>query len=54
MCKYNFQSNNMFEKGGLGLQNSRNRLELLFNNDFLLDVNQGDQVFKIELEIPLA
>lgn len=40
-------------KGGLGLINNQNRLNLLFGNDFKLDVTDAENSYKIELEIPL-
>ena len=41
-------------QGGLGLQNSKQRLELLFNDRYKLSVRETEKIFTVELNIPLA
>lgn len=40
------------EKGGMGLQNVRQRLELLYDNDYTLDINDGEKTYEVKLDIP--
>lgn len=39
--------------GGVGLRNARQRLQLLFPDDHTLDINDGDDVYTVYLNIPL-
>lgn len=41
------------EKGGLGLENSKNRLNLLFGNNYTLKINSNTEVFSVDLKIPI-
>lgn len=41
------------EKGGMGLQNVRQRLELLYDNDYTLDINDGEKTYEVKLDIPM-
>lgn len=41
------------KESGVGLVNISRRLELLYFNSFLLDVNQSDQIYSVTLELPL-
>lgn len=42
------------EKGGLGLENSKNRLNLLFGNNYSLRINSNTEVFSVDLKIPIV
>ena len=42
------------KKGGMGLQNVRQRLDLLFHNDYRLDISENDKEYDVELEMPLG
>lgn len=41
------------EKGGMGLQNVRQRLELLYYDDYTLDINDGEKTYEVKLDIPM-
>ncbi len=41
-----------FEKGGLGIQNAKRRLELLYSDKYQLDINQSSDVYKVTLKLP--
>lgn len=41
------------EKGGMGLQNVRQRLELLYDDDYTLDINDGEKTYEVKLDIPM-
>lgn len=41
------------EKGGMGLQNVRQRLELLYEDDYTLDINDGEKTYEVKLDIPM-
>lgn len=41
------------EKGGIGLQNVRQRLELLYDDDYTLDINDGEKTYEVKLDIPM-
>ena len=42
------------EKGGVGLANVRQRLKLLFDNNFTLKIQNNPEVYNVELTIPLT
>lgn len=42
------------EKGGLGLENSKNRLDLLFGNNYTLNINTDTDLFIVDLKIPVV
>ncbi len=42
------------DSGGLGLRNVRERLDLLFADAYRLDINDGADVYSIDLEIPIT
>ena len=42
------------KSGGVGLANVRKRLNLLYDKDYTLDIQDGDKVFTVELNIPLS
>ena len=41
------------EKGGLGLENSKSRLDLLFGSNYTLNINSNTEVFSVNLKIPV-
>lgn len=41
------------EKGGMGLQNVRQRLELLYDDDYTLDISNGEKTYEVKLDIPM-
>lgn len=41
------------EKGGMGLQNVRQRLELLYDDDNTLDISDGEKTYEVKLDIPM-
>lgn len=41
-------------KGGVGLSNVRRRLDLLFPNDYTLDIKEEGDTYTVKLEIPLT
>lgn len=41
------------EKGGMGLQNVRQRLELLYDDDYTLDISDGKKTYEVKLDIPM-
>jgi hypothetical protein len=42
------------KKGGVGLANVRKRLNLLYDHDYSLRINDGADVYTVELNIPLS
>lgn len=47
------QVQRMNEKGGMGLQNVRQRLELLYDDDYTLDISDGEKTYEVKLDIPM-
>ena len=41
------------EKGGIGLANVRQRLRLLYDNNFTLNIQENPDTYNVELTIPL-
>lgn len=41
-------------KGGVGLSNVRRRLDLLFPNDYTLDIKEEEDTYTVKLEIPFT
>lgn len=41
------------QHGGVGLQNARRRLELIYGDDYTLDINDKEDKYEVKLEIPL-
>ena len=44
----------VMEKNGIGLKNARRRLDLLFGNDYTLDIHEKDRTFIVSLKIPVC
>ena len=42
------------EKGGMGLQNVRQRLHLLYDDNFTLNIQDNPETYQVELIIPLS
>ena len=42
------------EKGGVGLRNVRQRLDLLFDDNYTLRIQDEAEIYSVELEIPLT
>lgn len=50
----NFEKSGTSKKGaGIGLQNIKNRLSLIYNRDNLMEVHKGEDIFKVILYIPV-
>lgn len=41
------------EKCGMGLQNVRQRLELLYDDNYTLDISDGEKTYEVKLDIPM-
>lgn len=53
-CRNSKDMNRNCEKGGLGLVNVRKRLDLLFAQNYRLDITDGADVYEVTLSLPLA
>lgn len=42
------------DKGGIGLQNVRKRLDLLYPGDYSLDINNDNKIYAVSLSIPYS
>lgn len=42
------------KKGGVGLANARRRLDLLFPDQYSLEIKEEDKEYDVQLEIPLS
>ena len=42
------------EKGGMGLQNVKKRLQLLYDDNYTLNIQDNPETYKVELIIPLS
>jgi hypothetical protein len=49
----NTAKNNKNSKKGIGLENIRKRLEMLYPKKYFLKISQEEQVFKVNLKIPI-
>lgn len=52
LCSNTDHSTSRTEKGGVGLENIRRRLELLYGQDARISIINDDDVFTVELNIP--
>lgn len=41
------------ENSGIGLENIKNRLDLLYGDDYLLNISESQDVYKVKMEIPI-
>ena len=46
--------NQLFKDGGLGLENSENRLKLLFGSSYTLAIQSTERLYNVSLTIPLS
>ncbi len=53
-CRNSKNSQGDDEHGGVGLANVKKRLELLFAENYTLDINDGETAYDVFLRIPLA
>lgn len=49
----NTKSNAKHEYGGVGLSNVTKRLELIYGNDYSLDINDGEETYDVVLNLPV-
>ena len=49
---HNTKSDVKHEYGGVGLNNVTKRLELIYGNDYTLDIDDGDQSYDVLLDLP--
>jgi LytS/YehU family sensor histidine kinase len=49
---HNTKSGVKHEYGGVGLNNVTKRLELIYGNDYKLDINDGDDTYDVMLDLP--
>ncbi|MBE6315902.1 MAG: histidine kinase [Bacteroidales bacterium] len=49
---HNTKSHAKHEYGGVGLNNVTKRLELIYGNDYKLDINDGDDTYDVMLDLP--
>jgi len=52
ICENSNHDNKNNNKGGVGLENARKRLELLFPNNYVLDIKNEENTFHLHLDIP--
>jgi LytS/YehU family sensor histidine kinase len=53
-CKNSKADNPNKEKGGVGLTNVKQRLNLIYGNNFTLNIQDNPETYKVELVIPLT
>ncbi len=53
ICRNSKANNPNEEKGGVGLANVRKRLDLLYDKDYLLHINDAEDCYSVELKIPI-
>ena len=44
---------NIENASGIGIQNARKRLELIYGENFTLDIAEAEKTFTVKLSIPL-
>ncbi|MBW1297746.1 sensor histidine kinase [Aquimarina litoralis] len=49
----NYNAEDLMKNSGIGLKNVRRRLDLVYNNQYQLDINKTDKIFTIELQLLL-
>ncbi len=52
-CRNHIAQQNKDEQGGVGLENVKRRLELIYGNKHSLDIKNNGKIFDVLLEIPL-
>lgn len=54
-CRNSYQDNKTTgEEGGIGISNSKKRLDLLYGNDYKLDIDNQGSVYNVDIDIPLT
>lgn len=52
-CENSKDKESTEEHGGVGLANTRKRLDLIYGNDYTLDINDREDTYFVRLDIPL-
>lgn len=52
-CENSKHKESTEEHGGVGLANTRKRLDLIYSNDYTLDINDREDTYFVRLDIPL-
>ena len=52
-CENSKHKESTEEHGGVGLANTRKRLDLIYGNDYTLDINDREDTYFVRLDIPL-
>jgi sensor histidine kinase YesM len=52
--KHKIAANSQGEYSGIGLDNIKESLKLLYNDDFTLDIRDKENEFEVNLKIPLV
>jgi Putative regulator of cell autolysis len=52
-CENSKHEESIAERGGVGLQNVKKRLELIYGENYHLDINDGAKEYTVQLDIPL-
>lgn len=50
--KFNIVNNNNSDDSGFGLQNIKKQLDLIYKNDYALDIEDSKKIYKVKLIIP--
>lgn len=52
-CENSKHTKSTEQHGGVGLTNVRKRLDLIYGKDYTLDINDGEDIYTVKLDIPL-
>lgn len=52
-CENSKHAESTEHPGGVGLANVRKRLDLIYGKDYSLDINDGEDIYTVKLDIPL-
>ena len=52
-CRNSKHKESTEEHGGVGLENTRKRLNLIYGDDYSLNIDDGEKAYSVELDIPL-
>ena len=53
LCETSKHPKSTEQHGGVGLTNVRKRLDLIYGKDYTLDINDGEDIYTVKLDIPL-